>query len=79
MRASRSTVRDELEKAGIAGDRVKLLTYDPPADANAAPVDFGGGAKEIKEFGADAVLIIGFGESAEVIRALADAGVPIRH
>ena len=33
--------------------------------------------QEIKEFGADAVLIIGFGESAQVIEALADAGVQI--
>ncbi|GAB3948767.1 hypothetical protein GCM10027614_46460 [Micromonospora vulcania] len=74
-----ATVREELEKAGIAGDRLKLLTYEPPADAKAPPVDFSGGAKEIKDFGADAVLIIGFGESASVIRSLADAGVQIRH
>ncbi|MEV4821813.1 ABC transporter substrate-binding protein [Micromonospora sp. NPDC049274] len=74
-----ATVRDELEKAGIPADRLKLLTYDPPADAKAAPVDFTGGAKEIKEFGADAVLIIGFGESAQVIRAIADSGMQIRH
>ncbi|MBM0231647.1 ABC transporter substrate-binding protein [Micromonospora sp. STR1_7] len=74
-----ATVRDELEKAGIAEDRLKLMTYEPPADAKAPPVDFTAGAKEIKEFGADAVLLIGFGESAQVIRALADNGVPIRH
>ncbi|MET8090203.1 ABC transporter substrate-binding protein [Micromonospora sp. NPDC005220] len=73
-----ATVRDELEKAGIANDRLKLMTYEPPADAEAPPVDFSGGAKEIKAFGADAVLIIGFGESAQVIRGLADAGVQIR-
>ncbi|MGK5521652.1 ABC transporter substrate-binding protein [Micromonospora sp. URMC 107] len=73
------TVRAELERAGIGGDRLKLLTYDPPADAKANPVDFGAGAKEIKDFGAEAVLIIGFAESAQVIRALADAGVQIRH
>lgn len=73
------TVRAELERAGIGGDRLKLLTYDPPADAKANPVDFGAGAKEIKDFGAEAVLVIGFAESAEVIRALADAGVQIRH
>lgn len=72
------TVREELEKAGIAADRLKLLTYEPPADAKAAPVDFSRGAKEIKDFGADAVLIIGFGESAQVIRGLADAEVQIR-
>ncbi|MBQ0905719.1 ABC transporter substrate-binding protein [Micromonospora sp. U21] len=74
-----ATVRDELQKAGIADDRIKLLTYEPPADAKAPPVDFSGGAKEIKDFGADAVLIIGFSESAQVIRALADIGVQIRH
>ncbi|MBQ1076131.1 ABC transporter substrate-binding protein [Micromonospora sp. C31] len=73
------TVRAELERAGIGGDRLKLLTYDVPADAKANPIDFGAGAKEIKDFGAEAVLIIGFAESAQVIRALADAGVQIRH
>ena len=72
-------VRAELERAGIAGDRVRLLTYDPPADSSAPPVDFTAGAEEIKEHGADAVLIIGFAESAEVIKALAAAGVKIRH
>ena len=72
-------VRADLERAGIGADKVKLLTYEPPADAAAAPVDFTAGAKEIKDFGADAVLIIGFGESAHVITALADAGVQIQH
>ncbi|MFG2056567.1 ABC transporter substrate-binding protein [Micromonospora sp. NPDC048930] len=72
-------VRAELERAGIGADRVKLLTYEPPADAKAPPVDFSAGAKEIKDYGADAVLVIGFGESAHVITALADAGVQIRH
>lgn len=72
-------VRADLERAGIGADKVKLLTYEPPADADAAPVDFTAGAKEIKDFGPDAVLIIGFGESAHVITALADAGVQIQH
>lgn len=72
-------VRAELERAGMGADRVKLLTYVPPADAKAPPVDFSAGAREIKDFGADAVLIIGFGESAHVVTALADAGVQIRH
>ena len=72
-------VRAELERAGMGADKVKLLTYEPPADPKAPPVDFGAGAREIKEYGADAVLIIGFGESAHVVTALADAGVQIRH
>ncbi|MEO3779335.1 ABC transporter substrate-binding protein [Micromonospora sp. B11E3] len=73
------TVRAELERAGMGADRVKLLTYEPPADAKAPPLDFSAGAREIKAYGADAVLVIGFGESAQVIRALADSGVQFRH
>jgi ABC-type branched-subunit amino acid transport system substrate-binding protein len=72
-------VRAELERAGFAADRVKLLTYEPPAKPDSPPVDFASGAQEIKQFGADAVLVIGFGESAAVIKALAAAGVQIRH
>ncbi|SCL58981.1 amino acid/amide ABC transporter substrate-binding protein, HAAT family [Micromonospora citrea] len=74
-----ATVKAELERAGVGGDRLKLLTYDPPADAKASPVDFSASAKEIKDFGAEAVLIIGFAESAQMIRALADAGVEFRN
>ncbi|QLQ38751.1 ABC transporter substrate-binding protein [Micromonospora robiginosa] len=70
-------VRAELEKAGVGADRLKLLTYTPPADPK-TPVDFGGIAQEIKGFGPEAVLVIGFGESARAITALADAGVQIR-
>ncbi|SBT50370.1 ABC transporter substrate-binding protein [Micromonospora auratinigra] len=72
-------VRAELERAGLGADRVKLLSYAPPANPKAPPVDFGDGARQIKDFGADAVLVIGFGESARVILALAEAGVQIRH
>ncbi|WP_422772672.1 ABC transporter substrate-binding protein [Plantactinospora sp. WMMC1484] len=70
-------VRAELERAGHGSD-VRLFTYDPPATPDAPPVDFSQGAKEIKQFGADAILVIGFGESARVIEALAAAGVNIQ-
>ncbi|MFD2763892.1 ABC transporter substrate-binding protein [Micromonospora eburnea] len=70
-------VRAELERAGFGADRVRLLTYEPPADTQA--VDFSASAQEIKTYGADAVLIIGFGESLKVITDLADAGVTLRH
>lgn len=72
-------VRTELERAGIGGDSVRLLTYEPPANAEAPQVDFSAGAQEIKEFGADAVLLIGYSESAAVIVALDEAGVEIRN
>ncbi|MFI2648610.1 ABC transporter substrate-binding protein [Micromonospora fulviviridis] len=72
-------VRAELERAGMGADKVKLLSYVPPEGASAPPVDFSAGAREIKGYGADAVLVIGFGESAKVITDLADAGVQIRN
>lgn len=73
-----ANVRDELDRAGHGGDQVKLFTYVPPEDPDAL-VDFSAGAQEIKKFGADAVLVIGFAESAQVIEALVDAGLEIRH
>ncbi|GGM20240.1 ABC transporter substrate-binding protein [Micromonospora yangpuensis] len=68
-------VQAELERAGIGDDRVKLITYQPPDSPEAPPVDFGSAAQEIRDYQAEAVLIIGFGESAPLIRALDDAGV----
>jgi len=68
-------VRAELDKAGLPPDRIKLLGYDPPANAAAPPVDFTSGAEEIRAFGADAIVVIGFSESAQVIKALAAIGV----
>ncbi|MFV2010670.1 MULTISPECIES: ABC transporter substrate-binding protein [unclassified Micromonospora] len=70
-------VRAELDRAGVGPDRLKLLSYEPPAGADAPPVNFDSEAQEIKAFGADAILIIGFAESAEVIKSLAAAGLPI--
>lgn len=72
-------VRSELEQAGIPADRLKLMTYEPPAEGGSQQVDFSAGAKEIKEFGADAVLVIGYSESAAVIKALHAAGVQFAH
>lgn len=71
-------VRSELEQAGIDAGRIKLSTYQPPEGAEAATVDFTSVVREIKEAGSDAVVIIGFNESAGLIRALADAGVSLR-
>lgn len=73
-----ANVRDELDRAGH-GDQVRLFTYVPPEKPDSPPVDFSAGAREIKEFGADAVLVIGFAESAQVIEALVAAGLEIEH
>jgi ABC-type branched-subunit amino acid transport system substrate-binding protein len=74
-----ANVRTELERAGIPVDRMNLLTYLPPDEPGAPPLDFTEGAQTVKEFGADAVLVIGFSESARVIKALVKAGVELRH
>lgn len=74
-----ANVRTELERVGIPADRMKLLTYVPPDEPGAPPLDFTEGAETIKEFGADAVLVIGFGESAQVIKAIDQAGIQLRH
>jgi len=71
-------VRDELERAGH-GNRVRLFTYVPPEGPDSPPIDFSASAREIKEFGAEAVLLIGYAESAQVIEALVDAGLEIQH
>jgi ABC-type branched-subunit amino acid transport system substrate-binding protein len=71
-------VRTELERAGIGGDRLKLFSYDPPPNPQSPTVDFTAGAQQIKAYGADAVVVIGFAESAQVIQALAAAGLRFR-
>ena len=73
-----ANVRTELERVGVPADRMQLLTYVPP-EPGGDPLDFTAGAQEVKGFAADAVLVIGFGESANVIKALSGAGVQIHH
>ncbi|HEX5741219.1 MAG TPA: ABC transporter substrate-binding protein, partial [Pilimelia sp.] len=67
-----ANVRDALINAGRAEKDLKLITYRP-----ADPVDFAGGAQEVRSFGAEAVLVLGLAESAAVIKALAAAGLPV--
>jgi ABC-type branched-subunit amino acid transport system substrate-binding protein len=74
-----ANVRTELEKAGVPADRLQLLTYEPPDDNGGGKLDFTARAREVTAFGPDAVVVIGFGESAEVVKALAAAGIKLRH
>jgi ABC-type branched-subunit amino acid transport system substrate-binding protein len=73
-------VHDDLATAGIAPGNIRLLTY--PAKDKYAPGEqnsmFKPLAKEVKQYGADAVLIIGFDESALFIKALQGVGVTFR-
>jgi ABC-type branched-subunit amino acid transport system substrate-binding protein len=73
-----ANTRTELERVGVPTDAMRLLTYEPP-EPGGAPLDFTAGAQEIKDFAPDAVVVIGFGESANVIKALVAAGVQLHH
>lgn len=74
-----ANVVSELEKVGLSSMSIKTLTYVPPEGDSAGPVSFAAEAQEVKAFQPDAVLIIGYAESAQVIKQLAAAGVPLRH
>ena len=72
-------VKAELERVGFPADQILALAYPPPKDRPTPSSTSPPGATEIKAFAPDAVLVIGFGESADVIKALAAAGVALRH
>lgn len=63
-----NTVKD-LETAGIASDQITKIIYDPNAQSFNAEVD------QIKEFGPDAVAVIGFEESAKIITRMHEVGI----
>jgi ABC-type branched-subunit amino acid transport system substrate-binding protein len=67
-------VRAELERAGLPPTAIRADSY--PAD-EATPPEIRARADGVRTFAPDAVLVIGFRESAAVIKALADAGVAL--
>lgn len=71
-------VSDDLQRAGMAASQIKLLSYKP-ADRGGPKPDMSDVVQQIRSFQPDSVLVIGFGESAEVIKALLGAGIEIRH
>jgi ABC-type branched-subunit amino acid transport system substrate-binding protein len=70
-------VNDDLQRAGLPAGQIKLLKYQPP-EGDAKP-DVSDAVQQVKSFNPDAVLVIGFDESVDVITGLAAAGVRIRH
>jgi ABC-type branched-subunit amino acid transport system substrate-binding protein len=73
-------VQADLTAAGIQSANVRLLTYKAGGDYTPADQDavFKPLAKDVKRYSPDAVLIVGFDESALMIKALHDAGVTFR-
>ncbi|GAA1841156.1 ABC transporter substrate-binding protein [Asanoa iriomotensis] len=74
----KDNVISELTKAGFPTDQVETLVYEPPTPG-APDIDFASGAKQIRATSPDGVLLIGFGESAQIIKAIAKAGVRVNH
>jgi ABC-type branched-subunit amino acid transport system substrate-binding protein len=74
-------VQSDLASAGIKPDDIKVVlyaakdTYDAKADQSGI---FDPLAKNLSEFGADGILLVGFDESAYVIKGLMTAGVKIK-
>ena len=67
-------VKAELERAGLPSGQIRSMRY--PSAEDAKP-DFGATAGEVKAFQPDGVLVIGFGESAALIKALDAKGLPL--
>jgi ABC-type branched-subunit amino acid transport system substrate-binding protein len=73
-------VQADLTAAGVQSGNIRLLTYKGKDKYNASEQNtvFKPLAKTVKQFAPDAVVIIGFDESALFIRALRDSGVTFK-
>jgi hypothetical protein len=60
---------DNLKSAGLAEDQVKSVYYDPQAS------DFSDVVQEMADFNPDAIVVIGFDESAKIISGLNEQGI----
>lgn len=58
-----------LEDAGIAGDQIQLIIYDPNAQSFNAEID------RIAQFDPDGIAVIGFDESKRIITRMAEVGL----
>ncbi|MDI1461831.1 ABC transporter substrate-binding protein [Catellatospora sp. KI3] len=73
-------VKKELVKAGLSETDIHAYTYQINDDGTVKDkAELATIAKEVAPLKADGVLIIGYAESAEAIKALVDAGATIRH
>jgi ABC-type branched-subunit amino acid transport system substrate-binding protein len=73
-------VQADLTAAGIPAGNIRTLTYQAKDkyNPNEQNTVFKPLAKNVKQFAPDAVLVLGFTESALLIKALRDAGVTFK-
>ncbi len=72
-------VRNELKAAGMDESSIRTLAYDVDGTAVKDKGQLDQLARETREFNPDGVLVVGTSESGEMIKALATAGLDIRH
>jgi ABC-type branched-subunit amino acid transport system substrate-binding protein len=58
-----------LDSAGLTGDSVKSVYYDPTAS------DFSDVVQQMVDFNPDAIVVVGFDESAKIIKGLNEQGI----
>jgi ABC-type branched-subunit amino acid transport system substrate-binding protein len=62
-------IAENLQSAGLAEDQLKSVYYDPQAS------DFSDVVQEMADFNPDAIVVVGFDESAKIIQGLNEQGV----
>src|SRR3954447_22832229 len=62
-------IADNLENAGLGSDVVKQVYYDPNAS------DFSDVVGQMKDFNPDAIVVVGFNESAKIIKSMNEQGI----
>lgn len=72
-------VKANLITAGMAESAIVVLTYEIASDKIKDPEEVKSVAEKTLHFQPDGVLVVGLAESADVIKALADAKLAIRH
>ncbi len=72
-------VKKDLIAAGMPENAINLLTYEIASDKVKDPEEVKSLAQQTAAFAPDGVLIVGLAESADVIKALADAKLAFRH
>ncbi|WP_117215315.1 ABC transporter substrate-binding protein [Allorhizocola rhizosphaerae] len=72
-------VRNELKAAGLDEASIKTLAYEIEAGEVKDKNELAALAQEARQFSPDGVLVVGLTESAEMVKALANAGLGIRH
>jgi len=69
-------LRTQLTSAGVRGEDIKALTYQPGETAEDKPV-LTGLVDQVKEFAPEGIVILGFDESSHVITTLIEGGVEL--